>query len=215
MRPPGCPPSPCLWPALSLGGGCFSGQEGVVPQVGTASEWTPGSRGQQGHGHGHDSTGPRGQPCAWRDPVGTACLWEATASSGQRWELRAAHRVSAVTSRGLEGWAWLPGPDCRLRACVHACSCVHVCVHARVHACMCVVGSASLLPAPCTDLPFVIARSLALGWDSSHSICVAGWLTAPAVAQPLSQGTKGVFVGGGFVEESRSGPKTSFQQRSF
>lgn len=125
-----------------------------MPQVGTASEWTPGPWGQQGHGHGHDSTGPRGQPCAWRDPVGTACLWEATASSGQRWELRAAHRVGAVTSRGLEGWAWLPGPDCRLRACVRVllCVCVCVCVHACVHACACVYVCACVHACVCPHM---------------------------------------------------------------
>lgn len=142
--------------------------------------------------------------------------------------------LGAVTSRGLEGWAFqFPGPDCRLRACV-PCSCVcvcacvymrvctrvHVCTRVCVHACVCphmyvCCGQCvSCCQLPCPDLLFVIAQSLVLGWDSPHSICVdAGWLTAPAVVQPLSQGTKGVFVGGGFVEESRSGPNTSFSTK--
>lgn len=161
-----------------------------MSQVGTASEWTPGSRGQQGHGHGHDSTGPRGQPCAWRDPVGTACLWEATASSGQRWELRAAHRVSAVTSRGLEGWAWLPGPDCRLRACVHACSCVHVCARAcaRMYVCcgQCVSAASPMHRPSVCNSAFTCSG---LGLFSQYLCC---WVADCPGCSPTSQsGNKG------------------------
>lgn len=201
--------SPACSPLLPWWGG-FSGQE-WGSQVGTASEWhwplgaaRPRPR--------PSPTGPRGQPCGLRESgwysvsLGSdSIVWAAV-------ELRAAHRVGAVTSaEALRAGLGFLVQTARLRAmgaralCVCVCACVYMrerlpwcmCVRVCVCACVCVpthvcvlwavrAFAASPMPRPPCNSAVTCSG---LGLSSQYLCC---WVAdCPAVVQPSQSGNKG------------------------